>query len=572
MTSGSWTNAVIRSTSASRAQAQADDAVAEALDRNLDRPRAQISSTLRPRSRREPRSRPARRPGPRSRAWYCCTSLSVLLASPRTPGGPVVVKPSISAGSPDAAPARRPRCGARPRPALLDDGRTVMVQPYVAGVDSAGETGLVFVAGRFSHGFRKGPLLTRGEGATSRLFAEEEIAPRQAVGRRTRRRRAGAGRPRVSSGAWTATTCSTPGSTWSRVRASRCCSSSSWPSRHCFSPPVPVSAAVGRGGDGPPPMRRPRAGRVRRHGCTTAHARPAQARHGPPRADGRGAGPVRSQGTHGRGDGPATHRRSAGRPGTTPSTSTATSTRRQLRDFVTSAHCWPWCSRRVEAVEVVRLLNGATDGRKALPGTIRGDLSVSNRENLVPRLGLPGVRRARDRLVVARPRLTSSGQDVAVAGSGCTRPGPGRAARTRPRRRRSLPPPRRRRSPTGSRGRPSTSAPPIAGPTIAPTHQADAGGEAERRRPDLRAVQLADVGVDHHLRAEHEHSGQQDQPVQQHLRHLTLSGAGNTAASVNQSRVTGLLPLRSEIGPASSSPSTAPMLKVSSSDSAAPSS
>ena len=36
-----------------------------------------------------------------------------------------------------------------------------------------------------------------------------------------------------------------------------------------------------------------------------------------------------------------------------------------------------------EAVEIVRLLNGATDGRKALPGTIRGDLSVSNRENLV---------------------------------------------------------------------------------------------------------------------------------------------------------------------------------------------
>ncbi len=36
-----------------------------------------------------------------------------------------------------------------------------------------------------------------------------------------------------------------------------------------------------------------------------------------------------------------------------------------------------------EAVEVVRALNGATDGRKAAPGTIRGDLSLSNRENLV---------------------------------------------------------------------------------------------------------------------------------------------------------------------------------------------
>ena len=36
-----------------------------------------------------------------------------------------------------------------------------------------------------------------------------------------------------------------------------------------------------------------------------------------------------------------------------------------------------------EAIAVVRLLNGATDGRAAAPGTIRGDLSLSNRENLV---------------------------------------------------------------------------------------------------------------------------------------------------------------------------------------------
>jgi nucleoside-diphosphate kinase len=36
-----------------------------------------------------------------------------------------------------------------------------------------------------------------------------------------------------------------------------------------------------------------------------------------------------------------------------------------------------------QAIEVVRALTGATDGRKAAPGTIRGDLSLSNRENLV---------------------------------------------------------------------------------------------------------------------------------------------------------------------------------------------
>ena len=35
------------------------------------------------------------------------------------------------------------------------------------------------------------------------------------------------------------------------------------------------------------------------------------------------------------------------------------------------------------AIEVVRRLTGATDGRAAAAGTIRGDLSLSNRENLV---------------------------------------------------------------------------------------------------------------------------------------------------------------------------------------------
>ena len=54
-----------------------------------------------------------------------------------------------------------------------------------------------------------------------------------------------------------------------------------------------------------------------------------------------------------------------------------------LRDFVTSGPLVAMVLEGDEAVEVVRAINGATDGRKALPGTIRGDLSLSNRENLV---------------------------------------------------------------------------------------------------------------------------------------------------------------------------------------------
>ncbi len=54
-----------------------------------------------------------------------------------------------------------------------------------------------------------------------------------------------------------------------------------------------------------------------------------------------------------------------------------------LRAFVTSGPLVAMVLEGDEAVDVVRAINGATDGRKAAPGTIRGDLSLSNRENLV---------------------------------------------------------------------------------------------------------------------------------------------------------------------------------------------
>ncbi len=53
-----------------------------------------------------------------------------------------------------------------------------------------------------------------------------------------------------------------------------------------------------------------------------------------------------------------------------------------LRAFITSGPLVAMVLSGDEAVDVVRGLLGATDGRKAAPGTIRGDLSLSNRENL----------------------------------------------------------------------------------------------------------------------------------------------------------------------------------------------
>ncbi len=54
-----------------------------------------------------------------------------------------------------------------------------------------------------------------------------------------------------------------------------------------------------------------------------------------------------------------------------------------LREFATSGPLVALVLEGDEAISVVRTLNGATDGRAAAPGTIRGDFSLSNRENLV---------------------------------------------------------------------------------------------------------------------------------------------------------------------------------------------
>jgi nucleoside-diphosphate kinase len=54
-----------------------------------------------------------------------------------------------------------------------------------------------------------------------------------------------------------------------------------------------------------------------------------------------------------------------------------------LKAFMTSGRLVAMIVSGDRAIEVVRALTGATDGRGAAAGTIRGDLSLSNRENLV---------------------------------------------------------------------------------------------------------------------------------------------------------------------------------------------
>jgi O-ureido-D-serine cyclo-ligase len=91
-----------------------------------------------------------------------------------------VVKPTIGAGSRDARRHPRAMIDAMREHAqrLLDVGRSVLMQPYLPSVDTAGETALMYFDGIYSHAIRKGALLQAAADPTRALFAAEHIQPR----------------------------------------------------------------------------------------------------------------------------------------------------------------------------------------------------------------------------------------------------------------------------------------------------------------------------------------------------------------------------------------------------------
>ena len=93
--------------------------------------------------------------------------------------GDVVVKPAISAGSNDTERHSNFDAAQKHIAELLLAQRSVMLQPYMADVDVQSETGLVFINGKFSHAFAKGPLLAQAKNMSGGLYAEEEIGVRQ---------------------------------------------------------------------------------------------------------------------------------------------------------------------------------------------------------------------------------------------------------------------------------------------------------------------------------------------------------------------------------------------------------
>jgi glutathione synthase/RimK-type ligase-like ATP-grasp enzyme len=92
-----------------------------------------------------------------------------------------VVKPSVGAGSRGAGRFRTSGAAGEHVAVLHRAGRTAMLQPYLASVDTAGETALVYFDGRFSHAVAKGPMLPPEAVHAMHhddLFVAERITPR----------------------------------------------------------------------------------------------------------------------------------------------------------------------------------------------------------------------------------------------------------------------------------------------------------------------------------------------------------------------------------------------------------
>jgi len=92
--------------------------------------------------------------------------------------GDVVVKPCISAGSNDTERHSTVQTAVDHVVSLTSRNRGAMVQPYLAEVDRLSETGIVFLAGQFSHAFSKGPLLATARDLEAGLYARERIESR----------------------------------------------------------------------------------------------------------------------------------------------------------------------------------------------------------------------------------------------------------------------------------------------------------------------------------------------------------------------------------------------------------
>jgi glutathione synthase/RimK-type ligase-like ATP-grasp enzyme len=99
--------------------------------------------------------------------------------------GEYVVKPSVSAGSADTgrydlADQQQRGLAEAHAEKLLARGDTVMLQPYLSAVDTAGETAMLHIGGAYSHAIRKGALLDGPDLRDGAPLWSEDITPREA--------------------------------------------------------------------------------------------------------------------------------------------------------------------------------------------------------------------------------------------------------------------------------------------------------------------------------------------------------------------------------------------------------
>jgi glutathione synthase/RimK-type ligase-like ATP-grasp enzyme len=93
------------------------------------------------------------------------------------PEGRYVVKPAVSAGARYSASYESGE-DARAHVAHLHElDRSVMIQPYLEGVDAQGETALIYLGGEYSHTVRKTALLRPGMTPGDALYLEEDLRP-----------------------------------------------------------------------------------------------------------------------------------------------------------------------------------------------------------------------------------------------------------------------------------------------------------------------------------------------------------------------------------------------------------
>lgn len=106
------------------------------------------------------------------------TRLVAVGETPTFYDGDFVVKPCVGAGSIDADryhAGETERALAHVRE-LHARGRDVLIQPYVASVDTRGEEALVFIGGQFSHAMTKAAMLNVAPSTRDRLYRAERMS------------------------------------------------------------------------------------------------------------------------------------------------------------------------------------------------------------------------------------------------------------------------------------------------------------------------------------------------------------------------------------------------------------